>query len=186
MIRTRVGYAGGTTPDPTYYSIGDHTETIQLDFDPERITYDELLAIFWESHNPTISIGSIQYRSVLFYLDEGQRVAAEASRTALAVELGEQVVTPIESLDSFTRAEDYHQKYYLRGSGSVYQELSDCFDEDRDFVDSTTAARLNGYFGGYGTLEQFDAERGLYGLSEAALAIVHEHVEATEAKCDVQ
>jgi hypothetical protein len=166
--------------------MGDHTETFQVDYDPDRISYGDLLAIFWESHVPTISTTSIQYRSVLLYHDEEQRVAAEASRAALEGELGEQVVTPIEPLGTFTRAEDYHQKYYLRGSGAVYEELSGCFDNDQEFVDSTTSARLNGYFGGHGTLEQFEQERDLYGLSEQALSIVHEHVEAVEGKCDVE
>lgn len=186
MIRTRVGYAGGTTPAPTYASLGDHTESIQIDFDPEVITFEELLAIFWESHEPTIESRSQQYRNVLFFHSEQQLLAAEASSTAIGTEIGEPVATPIEELQAFHRAEDYHQKYRLRHSGIVYEELAACFQSEGEFVDSTAAARLNGYVGGHGRLEQFESERDLFGLSEAALAVVQELVETTEAKCNVE
>lgn len=186
MIRTRVGYAGGTTADPTYQNIGDHTETFEVDFDPNVITYEELLAIFWESHDPTFASTLRQYGKVIFYHDERQRLAAEASRDAIAAELGEQVMTLIEPLGTFTRAEDYHQKYYLRHSRAVYDEISACFSSERDFADSTAAARLNGYVGGHGTLEQFERERDLLGLSDDALAVVQEAVETAEGKCDAE
>jgi len=56
VIRTRVGYAGGSTNNPTYYNLGDHSETVQIDYDPTRISYEELLEVFWDSHNPTTQL----------------------------------------------------------------------------------------------------------------------------------
>ncbi len=186
MIRTRVGYAGGTTADPTYHDLGDHTESVQIDFDPEVISFEELLTIFWASHDPTTNSRSRQYRNVLFVHSEEQRGAAEASRSALALELGKWIETPIEPAGVFTRAEDYHQKYYLRHAGIVYEELAARYPEDRDLVDSTAAARLNGYLGGNGTLEQLEREAPLLGLSDEALAVVRERVEAMQLDCGSQ
>ncbi len=65
-VRTRVGYAGGTLANPTYYNLGDHTETIEMDYDPDVITYTELLAIFWNSHDPTSPSYSRHYKSIIF------------------------------------------------------------------------------------------------------------------------
>ena len=67
MIRTRVGYAGGTTNNPTYRALGDHAETIQVDYDPTQISYEELLEAFWTSHSPTSRPWSRQYASIIFY-----------------------------------------------------------------------------------------------------------------------
>ncbi len=181
-----MGYAGGSTPDPTYYDLGDHTESTQVDFDPEVISYEEILAVFWAIHDPTTVVHSRQYRNVLFFHDESQRERALASHAALAVELGKWVATPVEPLGSFTRAEDYHQKYYLRHSGIAYEELRVHYPEERDFVDSTSAARLNGYMGGHGSLEQFDEEADRLGLSDEALAVVRDHVEEVVANCESQ
>ena len=79
IIRTRVGYAGGETRNPTYSHIGDHTETVQVDYDPRRITYEDLLVIFWESHSPRERAWGRQYMNAVFFHDEKQRLAAMAS-----------------------------------------------------------------------------------------------------------
>lgn len=111
MTATRVGYAGGTTPDPTYRSMGDHTETVQIDYDPSVITYDELLTEFWASHRPTRPAASRQYASIIFHSTEAEREAAEASRAALERSVG-RLYTDIVPLERFYLAEEYHQHYY--------------------------------------------------------------------------
>jgi len=108
VIRTRVGYAGGSSEDPTYHRIGDHSETIQIDFDPERITYTELLDIFWSAHNPRTPSFSRQYRSAIFVHDERQRRFAE--QTKKREETKGKIYTEITALARFYPAEDYHQK----------------------------------------------------------------------------
>lgn len=113
MIATRVGYAGGTTPDPTYTNLGDHTESIQIDFDPAVISYEDLLAEFWTSHMPTRPTRSRQYASIIFFADDAQRSAAEASKRAFENAVGT-AYTEIRPLDRFYLAEDYHQKYYAK------------------------------------------------------------------------
>lgn len=111
VVRTRVGYAGGTTANPTYHRLGDHTETLQLEYDPERISYQELLDEFWASHNPAERPWSRQYMAAIFYHDGEQKRLAEASRDRVAATLGQATTTAILPAGEFYRAEDYHQKY---------------------------------------------------------------------------
>ena len=158
MIRTRVGYAGGDTPDPTYYDLGSHSETIQIDYDPDQITYQELLDRFWNSHSPTSRPWSSQYASIIFYHDEEQKRLAEEGRDRFAAEIGDQVFTQIVPFSEFYLAETYHQKYRLQQAPDLLEEFRAIYPDDRDFVNATAAARFNGYMGGYGTPETLEAE----------------------------
>lgn len=110
MVRTRVGYAGGTLADPTYRRLGDHSETIEVDYDPSVITYADLLDVFWANHDARRAPFSTQYRSAVFYRTEEELAQAEASRSRIEGVHG-RVSTAIEPLDRFYRAEAYHQKY---------------------------------------------------------------------------
>lgn len=93
--------------------MGDHTESLQVDFDPARITYEELLAEFWASHRPTRPAATRQYASIIFYADEAQREAAEESKRALEAGVG-RLHTDVVPLERFYLAEEYHQKYYAK------------------------------------------------------------------------
>ncbi|MBI5368619.1 MAG: peptide-methionine (S)-S-oxide reductase [Planctomycetes bacterium] len=168
MVRTRVGYAGGKHSDPTYHDLGDHTETTEIDFDPTRITYGQLLDLFWESHNPCAAAWSRQYMSAIFYHGEEQRRLACASRDRVAAARGEQVTTEIAPAGRFTVAEDYHQKYSLRNTLELMREFKRFYPGARDFINSTAAARVNGYLGGHGTRAQLEAELPSLGLSPEA------------------
>jgi len=100
VIRTRVGYAGGTTDNPTYYNIGNYSETIQIDYDPSLISYEELLNTFWKTHDPTYDPGilgafSRQYMSVIFYHDEEQKRVATESKQREEAKLGKKIYTDI-------------------------------------------------------------------------------------------
>jgi peptide-methionine (S)-S-oxide reductase len=167
-VRTRVGYAGGTKKNPTYHSLGDHAETIQIDFDPERIAYERLLSIFWASHDPTSRSWSRQYKAVVFYHDEEQRNLAVATSDRLAERTGATIHTEILHYEGFYLAEPYHQKYRLRSVRDIMAEFSAMYPLDVDFVNSTAAARVNGYVGGYGSLEVVKSEIGELGLSPDA------------------
>lgn len=113
-MATCVGYTGGTTPNPTYRTMGDHTESIQIDYDPAVISYRELLAEFWASHRPTRPPRSRQYASIIFYADEDQYAIAQASKRAAEERLGTALYTDIVPLERFYPAEEYHQKYYAK------------------------------------------------------------------------
>ena len=162
-MRTRVGYAGGAHADPTYHDLGDHAEAFQLDFDPAQIRYEELLALFWASHQPARPAYRSQYMAAVFPGSPAQRELADASRARLATEKRIVVETPVIEGARFYRAEDYHQKYYLRHDATLMRELEDL--APRAFIDSPVAARLNGYVAGHGSLAQLDAERARLALS---------------------
>ena len=168
VVRTRVGYAGGTKKSPAYHSLGDHTETIQIDFDPEKITYEKLLNIFWASHDPTSRPWSRQYKAVIFHHDEEQRNLAVATKDRLEEKLGARIHTEILPYPEFYQAEPYHQKYRVRSVRDIMAEFSSMYPLDDDFVNSTAAARVNGYVGGYGSLEMVKSEIGELGLSPDA------------------
>ena len=119
---TAVGYAGGTKNNPAYEDVctdkTGHAEVVEVEFDPSRISYDQLLNLFWSNHNPTTlnrqgpDVGT-QYRSVIFYHSPEQQAAARASKEALqnSGRFNRPIVTQIEPAPKFWRAEDYHQRY---------------------------------------------------------------------------
>ncbi len=169
MIRTRVGYAGGAKSNPTYRSLGDHTETLQVDFDPKIISYNELLEVFWSSHNPTSRTWSKQYRSIILAHNDRQKVMADESMADREKRYGRKVFTKIKALGNFYRAEDYHQKYRLRQNSRLMKEFAAMYPEAEDFTDSTAAARINAYLGGQGSADVFNAEIDSYGLSKESI-----------------
>ena len=168
MIRTRVGYAGGSKENPTYYNLGDHTETVQIDYDPDQISYQELLDIFWNSHNAARPPLSTQYKSIIFYHNEEQKRLALESKARREAELNEPVLTEIVPYSEFYLAEDYHQKYYLSGVPDLKKELTAIYPDINDFINSTAVSRINGYVVGNGNMETLQAEIDSYGLSPAA------------------
>jgi peptide-methionine (S)-S-oxide reductase len=175
-----VGYAGGTFPKPAYSDLRDHSESIQIDYDPTQISYEELLDLFWNSHSPTTRPWSRQYASLILYHNEEQRRLAEASRDRQVAELGKPLFTEIIPYTEFYLAEDYHQKYRLQGERDLLEELRAIFPDDRDFINSTAVARVNGYLGGNGSLAQLQAEIGRLGLSPAAQEKLLDLVSARE------
>jgi methionine-S-sulfoxide reductase len=163
-----VGYAGGVKENPTYHSLGDHTETLQIDYDPLKISYEKLLELFWEEHDPTSRSWSRQYKAVVFYHDDEQKQLAAASRERLAAKLGKTIHSEVLPYRRFYAAEDYHQKYYLRQHRQILRQFQQYYPQVVDLMNSTAAARVNGYLGGYGTSASLKADIDQLGLSEAA------------------
>lgn len=123
------GYAGGHKADPTYKQVCSettgHAEVVQLEFDPSKITYEQILEIFWEMHDPTTlnrqgGDTGTQYRSVIMYHDDAQRKAAEKSKAAAASRFKDPIVTEIVPLKKFYVAEDYHQDYFRKNPNVPY------------------------------------------------------------------
>ncbi len=164
VIRTRVGYAGGTTDHPTYRDIGDYIETIQFDYDPTVLDYADLLEVFWQKHNAAAVHMKRQYVSAIFYDDDTQKNAAAASVKTQGINI------ELLPADTFHLAEDYHQKYRLRQDARLFLEFAAMYPDEKDFMNSTAAARVNGYLGGFGTPEQLQSELSLLGLSEEGRA----------------
>jgi len=175
-----VGYAGGAKENPTYHNLGDHTETLQIDYDPSKISYEKLLDLFWEEHDPSSRSWSRQYKAVVFYHDEEQKRLAVASRDRLAAKLGKTIHTEVLPYSHFFAAEDYHQKYYLRQHRQMLRQFQQYYPQPADLMNSTAAARVNGYLGGYGTTASVKTDIEQLGLSEAAREELSERVRNKE------
>jgi len=130
VCATAVGYSGGHTPNPTYREVCSgmtgHAETVLVVYDPAVLSYDELLKVFWEGHDPTQGMRQgndvgTQYRSAIYWYDDAQRRAAEASRdryqSALAARRLGPITTEIAPAPEFYYAEDYHQQYLAKNPG---------------------------------------------------------------------
>ena len=130
VVSTSVGYAGGLTPNPTYREVCSgltgHNEVVRVVFDPRKVRYEELLRVFWESHDPTQGMRQgndvgTQYRSGIYVYDDEQRKAAEASRDAYQKALAEAghgaITTEIVPAPEFYYAEEYHQQYLAKNPG---------------------------------------------------------------------
>lgn len=116
-------------------------------YDPEVISYEQLLEVFWQLHDPASRPYLNQYRNAIFYLDIEQKRVAEFSRRALADHSGRPVHTAIEKAGFFTPAEDYHQKHYLKRQTTIMDILRKRFPDPQQLFRSTDAARLNGFVG---------------------------------------
>ena len=128
VVSTAVGYTGGTTANPTYEDVctgqTGHVEVVQIEYDPAKVTYEELLEVFWDVHDPTQlnrqgpDFGS-QYRSAIFYHDDAQQAAARESKATLqrSGRLDGDIVTEITAASDFYRAEDYHQRFFEKRRG---------------------------------------------------------------------
>jgi peptide-methionine (S)-S-oxide reductase len=128
VVRTRVGYTGGRTVDPTYGQVCSdgtgHAEAVDVWFDPNVVRYDDLLDVFWSIHDPTTpnrqgwDLGS-QYRSAIFFRDADQEKAAIASRNEHQARLARSIVTEIVAAPEFYEAEEYHQRYAEKHGGAA-------------------------------------------------------------------
>jgi peptide-methionine (S)-S-oxide reductase len=134
VTRTRVGYSGGTLENPTYEDVCSHTtghaEVVEVTYDPEHVSYEQLLDVFWRKHDPTQlnrqgwDIGD-QYRSVVFFHDPDQRDAALRSKAQEQANWSAPIVTQVEPAETFYEAEDYHQQYLeKRGRASCTPALA--------------------------------------------------------------
>jgi peptide-methionine (S)-S-oxide reductase len=164
----RVGYAGDPHKRrPTYHDLGGHAEALQVDFDPAVTSFDELLDLFWQSHDAFRPSWSGQYRSIAFFHTPEQEAAARRSRERLAGAAGRVPATEILPGDTFWPAEQYHQKYRLQHHQELNAEYRAIYPAFVDYLDSTAVARVNGYLGGEGRADRFEQELPLLGLSAA-------------------
>ena len=129
VTNTAVGYTGGQVDNPSYEQVcsgqSGHAEAIQIEFNPDAVTFDQLLTVFWECHNPTTlnrqgpDIGS-QYRSAIFFHSEDQKNTAEVSLQNINANFSSPVVTEITAASEFHMAEDYHQQYIDKKESTVF------------------------------------------------------------------
>jgi len=181
VVLTAVGYAGGTTERPSYYKyhhsvfiptmcghhrMGDHTECVRVTYDPQKTKYQDILDVFWRSHDSTVKT-SRQYRSILIPNSDAQTELAIAGLSS-APPASKTVV--LEGGGMFTVAEQRHQKNRLRRDPAMVRCLVQSGQDD--LTSSYLATRLNGFLGGKGTMGQFNKEWQGLGLSKDQAAHV--------------
>ncbi|MDF2958357.1 MAG: peptide methionine sulfoxide reductase [Paenibacillus sp.] len=160
VLKTHVGYAGGTANHPTYRQMGDHSETVEINFDPGIITFEEILDVFWNHHNPN-NINDYkgrQYMSLVLYRDMLQKEAVQQVIQRRKEQGKGEPETEVSPYSGFYRAEDRHQKYYLKRYPDAIEKLRTLYPSEDDLVNSTLAARLNGLAKGYTNLERIKKE----------------------------
>jgi peptide-methionine (S)-S-oxide reductase len=125
------GYSGGSTVNPTYEEVcsgkSGHAEVVQIEYDPAKISYEQLLEVFWKAHDPTTlnrqgaDVGT-QYRSIILYRSKAEKEIAEKSKHKIETSgaFKDPVVTELKPFETFYSAEDYHQEYYEKNRGAYY------------------------------------------------------------------
>ncbi len=154
-----MGYTGGTSPNPSYRDLGDHSEALEVAYDPKVISYERLVFEFFQQHTPTEAPWSRQYRSAVFVRTDAERAAAKAAVKAAAFRTHGEIHTAIEPAGPFTPAEDYHQKYELRHLAPVWNEFSAMYPTMEARLRSTAVARANAWAAG--ALVEFPSGLGL-------------------------
>ncbi|GIP40182.1 methionine sulfoxide reductase [Paenibacillus sp. J31TS4] len=167
VVRTEVGFAGGTTAEPTYRQIGDHTETVRLWYDSAVVSFEELLEVFWSHHNPDNVNGykDRQYQSIAFYGDERQREAIERVSKRRQSREGREPATERIRAGAFYPAEERHQKYYLKRHPDALARLGELYPTMEALTQGTLAARLNGLAKGFTNRSRILEELGQWEIA---------------------
>lgn len=155
VVRTRVGYAGGTKLNPTYRELGDQTEAFQVDYNPADVSYADLLAVVFENHDPSHQTRNTQYQNIVFYDSPDQKKALESVLETNGRD-AETIETRTEQFTRFYLAESYHQKYNLKAKQSLLEPFKEAGYDDEELRESPAAAKLNGYAGGHDISEEHD------------------------------
>ncbi|KAL3994031.1 Peptide methionine sulfoxide reductase family protein [Acanthocheilonema viteae] len=169
VLATRVGYAGGTTVLPNYRSIGDHTETTEIQFDEKIISYDKILDCFWENHDPT-EVYKKQYKSAILYVNDQQKDIAQQSVKKIQEKYGNKKLdTYVQKLVRFYQAEDYHQKYWLRCQTAIFKKLN---LSDEEMVTSLLATKVNAFLAGYKNFDVLKQLADKYRLDDDVIKLI--------------
>lgn len=147
--------------------MGDHTETLEIDFDSRLISFEDIVRLFWNSHNPARgTYKGRQYLSLFLYRDEEEKDVLLSVRASLSEQIEGNIGTELQPFTSFTCAEQRHQKYYLKRYPKAWELLQQYYGTEQALVDSTLVARLNSFVKGYGTLASLKEEINTWEIHE--------------------
>lgn len=148
--------------------MGDHTESLLIEYDPSYLSYEDLLNMFWSAHNPRKKslFRDRQYMSLLIYNNQQQHETALRSKEMWEKELGGPIKTEFQEASTFYQAEDYHQKYFLKRFPRAVKALESVYPTARQLTDSTVAARMNGMVRGSGKTAELKKELLTWNISE--------------------
>ncbi|WBW99677.1 peptide-methionine (S)-S-oxide reductase [Oceanirhabdus sp. W0125-5] len=173
---TEVGYAGGDMPDPEYKNMGDHTEKVQIHYDPDIVSYEELVEMFFDTQTCPHLNQSNQYRSILFYEDENEKDIILRIMEKKEKDKGEKFDTDIRPFKNFYPAEDYHQKYYFKRIRKLYHDMKEIYISEKELTMSTAVGHINGYVHGHGNNEMLKEEIHELGLTEEGKELLESFV----------
>ena len=140
--------------------MGDHTETVDIDFDPNVVSYEQMLKLFWKHHDPSTR-AKRQYMSAIFFHDEAQEALAKKTMEEIKKSSSRNITTVIAPAEEFYEAENYHQKFMLQQHPALIQSFGIA-----NIIRSHVCSRLNGYVSGNGKTKDFDQEWEKLGLNE--------------------
>lgn len=176
VFRTRVGYAGGSSINPSYTNLGLHTEVVEIDYDPEIISYSDLIDEFFDAHNETLRPYDQRVKSLVFYRDKDEFEIAKSKLEKIRVEAetGKSVYTELKEFSVFYIAEEKNQNRSLKTEISLYEEIKSKFGSEKKVLLSVLASKLNGVVYGYGSAEKAEEILSKSALSDQAIERVKE------------
>ena len=163
--------------NPSYYELGDHTEVVNIHYNPDMVCFEKLLSVFWKNHNPSIP-NQRQYRSLILYHNDKQNILAQESLTLARQKSPDEVQTEILPTEVYYNAEDYHQKYILQQHPWLVTALQ--IQTGEELVKSHVCTRLNGYLSGYGERENFLKEAKGLGLNDKMIEYVKTEIRSRQ------
>ena len=168
VLRTRVGYTGGQLTTPSYDNLGNHIEVFEVDYDPEKISYEDLVNYYFSAYDATERPFSRRVHSVIYYRNENEKTIAQGVKGSLEKTLGRGVFTEVDAMEDFYLAEAEEQLLYLKVETSIYHELTQIFPDYEQQLLSILASKLNGHIAGYGTEDSLEELLKASSLSEAS------------------
>ena len=143
---------------------------MQVDFDPTQITFEQIVNLFWQSHNPIGTARNSQYKNAIWFADDLQLEVINSTTEPLVQRFEKELTTEVLPLETFYNAEDYHQKYCLQRHQAIMKSFNSTYPDFQDFINSTAAARLNGFSARQGSMALYESEKSQYGFELSQLA----------------
>ena len=169
VLRTRVGYAGGDSTTPSYDDLGNHIEVFEVDYDPDLLSYEDMVHLYFQFYDATARPFSQRVTPVIYYRNAAEQVIAEDVKLSIENSSEKGIFTVIRPLEVFYLAEEKHQLSYLKQESSLYKEIREIFIEDDALLLSILASKLNGFIAGYGSETDLTYVLKGSGLSDASL-----------------
>ena len=169
VLRTRVGYSGGDLTTPSYNNLGNHIEVFEVDYDPEVISYEQLVELYFVFYDATMRPISLRVKPVIYYRTEEVYNVASRIKQSIEAASSEGIFAVIEPFDIFYLAENKHQLSYLKQESSLYDEITQIFQDEDQLLLSILASKLNGFIPGYGDPNELALILKDSGLSDPSL-----------------
>lgn len=169
VLRTRVGYAGGDSTTPSYDNLGNHVEVFEVDYDPEILSYEDLVTLYFSIYDATARPFSQRVTSVIYYRNTEEQALAEKVKSSVEAQSEKGIFTILRPIDTFYLAEAKHQLSYLKQEVSLYGEVEAMFGDQDRLLLSILASKLNGFIAGYGSTQEIDDVLEQSSLSAASL-----------------